>query len=70
MRLEQSEHTMHTRVDAQTAVMRAEAVEWVLAVLDQVPNGVPERDLIARIEREADKETIRLLRLELAQSGS
>ena len=66
MWLEQSEHTMRARVDAQMAAMRAEAVEWVLAILDHVPDSVTVRDLIARIEREADKETIRLLRRPLA----
>jgi hypothetical protein len=66
MWLEQSERTMDTGVDAQMAAMRAEAVEWVLAILDQVPDSVTVRDLIARIEREADKETIRLLRRPLA----
>jgi uncharacterized protein (UPF0147 family) len=66
MWLEQSERTMDTRVDAQTVAMRAEALERVLAVLDRVSDDVTVPDLIARIEREADKETIRLLRRPLA----
>jgi uncharacterized protein (UPF0147 family) len=66
MLMEQSERTMDTRVDAQTVAMRAEALERVLAVLDRVSDDVTVPDLIARIEREADKETIRLLRRPLA----
>ena len=41
--------------------MRADALERVLAVLDRVPDDVTVRELIPRIEWEADKETIRLL---------
>jgi hypothetical protein len=37
--------------------------------MDRLSDGVTVRDLIARIECEADKETIRLLRLELALSS-
>jgi hypothetical protein len=53
MPMERAEHTMHARMDAQTAAMRAEAVEWVLAILERAPADVTARDLIARIEWEA-----------------
>ena len=53
---------MRARPPTQTAAMRAEALERVLAVSDRVPDEVTVRDLIARIEWEMNKETIRLLR--------
>lgn len=53
---------MRARPPTQTAAMRAEALERVLAVSVRVPDEVTVRDLIARIGWEMNKETIRLLR--------
>ena len=53
---------MPTDMGAQATALRAEALERVLAVLDEVPETLTVRELRPAIECAADKATIEMLR--------
>ena len=62
MRIERKDRRMRGCTRAQATVLRAEALERVLAVLDEVPETLTVRELRPAIEETADKETIEMLR--------
>ena len=62
MRIERSNRRVRGRTRAQVKAIRAEVLERVLAVLDEVPEALTVRELRPAIEATADRETIEMLR--------